>query len=178
VAAHSGFSTRGIPKLTQVFGLYRILRRLAFANLMGRSNVEGVTQELAEDLKGKILQDISLPPLGPSPAEHYRVLSQLDYPFRVEGPGAMATGGTKSYQVHHVTGKLRESLKIEKSIQEDRTVFRVGFDIDIAPWAVDVLVGTSKMQSRDVLGYSLRDIRAGAGKKYRSAIKKLTELTT
>lgn len=160
-----------IPKLTRVFGLYEIIRRMDFVNLLGRQHVEDTTYRLAFDLYNAIKADISLPALGSSPEEHFYALKKLGFPFRIEGPGATVTGGTKPTQVHEVTGRMLRALHVVRSRQADRTVFRVGFDIREAPEAHWVIHGTSTMMPRDIISGPLALVRKSAKSQYRAAIK-------
>lgn len=162
-----------IPQLTRVFGMYRIIKRLAYADFHCRKALTEVTKVQAIKLHGKIANDITLPALGKDVDDHLYELKKLGFPFRREGPGALATGGRKKYQVHEVEGEMLKSLHVIHSQQKDRDVYRVGFNLEEAPHAWWVLRGTTTMMPRDVVTPNVQAVRKTAPKAYRRVLKQL-----
>ncbi|MFA5089796.1 MAG: hypothetical protein WC510_02025 [Candidatus Omnitrophota bacterium] len=109
-------------------------------------------KEVSGMLKEEIQQNISL-------QDHsLESLRRMGHPYRIVGPGLHHP---ESYKVHIQSGQLVSSLK--QGVQEANIEFMAlkagawaGVDENIAPHALYVFYGTSKMIPRDFLSPALK----------------------
>lgn len=94
-------------------------------------------------IKEQILENITL-------RDHtLQDLRKLGYPYSVRDPRGIHD---PEWQVHEQSGEMVDAVRIE----ETRKGFRIGVDDALAPHAIFVVFGTSKMISRDFITGSIR----------------------
>jgi len=131
----------GINTVTENIKAFKKQIRLKFdANL----------KEAAKVLRGDIRQNIKL-------RDHsLKDLAAMGHPYSKRSPRNIHE---PSWLIHRQSGSLNRSLKIGTSSNKNGRVYKIGFDEGIAPHARFVVLGTSKMVPRDVLGETLKQTK-------------------
>jgi len=118
-------------------------------------------------LRRAIIQNISIPPIGGSPATHKAALRRLGHPYstrfrkpQIKPSGGFPGFGKRELLVHTVSGRMRSAVRgvlARSGGGRSTAAYQVNFDSSVAPHAKYVVHGTKVMLPRDILRATAAD---------------------
>lgn len=147
------------------------MARRPLARLLGKvvKQMKNGLSEATELLENKIRENSEL-------TDHkLSALEQLGHPYSIRDPRAIHD---PDFQVHKQTGRLAQSITVEKKVKGKKDTALVGVDDSIAPYVRHVIRGTKFMVARDFITGSFNQVNTQFTRIFAKRLKQGEDAST